>query len=116
MWNESPALTVILDLAYKYFDEFKLLLCCSEGTKYSNYIHELVSMQQKETLAYMEVARKKGFPVKDIIVEELHLLLSAYSTAVFEIVVHDFSRKEAEHYIKTLQDFFKPGWRAVLGL
>ena len=116
MWNESPALKTLLDSIYRNFDEFKLLLCCSDGTKYAGFIHHFVLMEQKETLAYLEAARKKGLPVKDIKPEELHLLLSAYSAAVFEVVVHDFSREDAEHYLQTLQTFYSPGWRAVLGI
>lgn len=46
----------------------------------------------------------------------MHLLMSAYVTALFEVVVHDFPMEDAVHYMKTFQDFFCSGWRAVLGL
>jgi AcrR family transcriptional regulator len=116
MWSESAELAILLDMIYQNFDEFKLLICRSEGTKYANFVHKFVSIEQKETLAFLEAAREKGFPVKDIKPEELHLLLSAYYAAVFEIVIHDFSREDAEHYLQTLQTFYNPGWRAVLGI
>lgn len=116
MWAEGGEIVRFLDLIYDHFDEFKLLLCCSAGTRYENFAHDFVMLEQRETLAFMEAAKKRGIPVKEIREEELHLLLSAYITAVFEVVVHDFSREDAVHYVTTLQQFFYPGWRAVLGL
>lgn len=116
LWNQGTELNMTLDLVYNNFDVFKLLLCRSEGTKYANWLHQFVMLEQKETLAYMEAARQKGIPVRDIKPEELHLLLTAYAGALFEVVVHDFSKEDAIHYLKTLEEFFTPGWRAVLGL
>ncbi len=116
MWNEQADLSLFMDLMYSYFEEFKLLICCSQGTKHANFIHDFVTMEQKETLEFLEEARKKGILVNDIVPKELHLLLSAYYTSVFEVVVHDFSREEAKHYLDTLQKFFYPGWRRILGL
>lgn len=81
-----------------------------------SFLHDLVMLEQEETLKFMEVARKKGFSVKMVKEEELHLLLSAYVTALFEVVVHDFPKEEARHYLETFQAFFYPGWRAILGL
>jgi len=116
MWRNSAEITYFLDLIYDHFEEFKLLLCRSAGTRYENFIHDLVMLEQRETLDYMEAARKQGVPVWEIEPRELHLLLSAYVSAIFEVVAHDFSKDEAAHYLSTLQAFFYPGWRAVLGL
>lgn len=116
LWNAGAELTQMMELIYENFDAFKLLLCRSEGTKYSSFLHDFVMLEQKETLAYLETAKKKGLPVNEISPKELHLLLTAYANALFEVVVHDFSKEEALHYLRTLQKFFYPGWRAVLGL
>ena len=116
MWESGSDLSVFLDLIYRHFDEFKLLLCCSEGTKFDNFVHDFVIMEQKETISFLKTARGQGIPVKGIKPKELHLLLSAYAAAIFEVVIHDFTQTEAQHYLKTLQAFFYPGWRAVLGL
>ena len=40
----------------------------------------------------------------------------AYTNALFEVVVHDFTKEEALHYLDTMHQFFIPGWRAILGL
>lgn len=116
MWNNHAEAAMITEVVYPHFDAFKLLICCSEGTRYACYLHELVVLEQKETLAFLDAARERGVPVKDISPDELHLLLSAYVSALFEVVVHDFPLQDAEHYLNTFQQFFYPGWRAVLGL
>ena len=45
----------------------------------------------------------------------MHLLMSAYVTALFEVVVHDFPLEDARHYLRTFHEFFYPAWRTVLG-
>lgn len=116
MWYRGTELTMMLDLVYENFDAFKLLLCRSEGTKYASFLHDFVMLEQQETLLYLEAARARGVPVRDVKPEELHLLLTAYAGAMFEVVVHDFSKEDAAHYLKTLEEFFTPGWRTILGL
>jgi len=116
MWKENADLELFMELVYGYFDEFKLLICCSEGTKHANFIHDFVTMEQEETMEFLVAARSQGIHVNEIVPKELHLLLSAYYSAVFEVVIHDFSKEDSKHYLDTLQKFFYPGWRAVLGL
>lgn len=116
MWESEAEAAMIREVIYPHFVSFKLLVCCSEGTRFADFQHHIVMLEQKETIAFLEAARARNLPVKDISPEELHLLLSAYVSALFEVVVHDFSLEEAEHYLKTFAEFFVPGWRAVLGL
>lgn len=92
------------------------MLCHAQGTRHENFIHDFVTENEKETYAYLKEVKVKGIEVNDIVPKELHLLLSAYYSAVFEIIIHDFTREEAEHYVETLQKFFYPGWRNILGL
>lgn len=116
MWKNNQEIFYFLDLIYEYYDEFKLLVCCSSGTCHENFVHDFVMREQRETLAFMEAAKAKGIPVNEIRPQELHMLLSAYVSAIFEIVNHDFTKEDATHYLETLRKFFYPGWRAVLGL
>ena len=46
---------------------------------------------------------------------QLHLLLSAYTTAMFEPVVHLYTMEEALHSLKTVEAFFLPGWKQLMG-
>ena len=95
MWDSGNDLGLVVEQIYSHFNEFKLLLCCSAGTKYAWFLHDIVVMEQQETLAYMEEAKKHGVPVKEVDPKELHLLMTAYTNALFEVVVHDFTKEEA---------------------
>ena len=97
-------------------DEFKLLMTCSAGTKYENFIHEYAGENQKELVEAIRYLRDKGFPARDIDEEELHMLISAYLTACFEPIIHDCDDAKIEKYLDTIQKFFMPGWQSIMGL
>ena len=103
-------------VVYPNFDAFKLLLCRSAGTRYENFVDRLVMTKVKTALAFLKHARSMGLPVRDVEERELHLLITAYVTALTESVVHDFTPEQTCHYLQTHQAFFRPGFRAVLGI
>jgi AcrR family transcriptional regulator len=107
---------MVKDVILPKRDEFKLLMTCSGGTKYENFIHEYALDNQKALLGAIGYLKEKGFPVADIDEEELHMLLSAYLTACFEPVIHDCDETGLEKYLNTIQDFFMPGWLKIMGL
>ena len=100
---------------YPYEDEFRLLFQCAQGTKYENFIHDIVRVQQKDLLKTMKFMKEKGMKVKEISEEEMHMIMSAYTTALFEPFIHNFSRERAEECLRTIEDFFMPGWQKLLG-
>jgi hypothetical protein len=59
--------------------------------------------------------KKLGLDVKDISEEELHIVTTAYCTALFEPVVRNYSLEEAVSYLDTVEAFFMPGWKNLLG-
>jgi AcrR family transcriptional regulator len=97
-------------------DEFKLLMTCSSGTKYENFIHEFVQDNQKEFLEVIRILKDNGYPVTLVDEEELHMLLSAYLTACFEPIIHDVDETKIDKYLNTIQDFFMPGWLKIMGI
>ncbi len=115
MWSGDTDLTRLVDVVYDHFDAFRLLLRSSAGTRFEHFFDEFIEIDQAETMRYMDALRARGIHVNDVVPEELHLLLNAYYSAFFEVVVHDFSKKDALHYLETLKQFFTPGWRAFLG-
>ncbi len=54
--------------------------------------------------------------IKDVDPMEMHLLTSAYVEAVFQPVTHNLDREKALHYASTLQEFYRPAWRALFGI
>ncbi|WP_408072598.1 TetR/AcrR family transcriptional regulator [Butyrivibrio sp. JL13D10] len=115
MWGDSDQAGLIVELIYKNFKANKLLFCKSEGTKYEDYLHEVVTKVQTATLTFMKEIEDKGIVVNHVDEKEMHLLLSAQYAAMLEMVNHDFSYEEALHYCGTVNTFFKEGWRKFLG-
>lgn len=109
-------LDLIRDIIIPHKEEFRLLLTSSRGTKYENFINDFVSGNQKEMMKMFEYLKSKGFPVKDVSEEELHILLSAYLTACFEPVIHGFSEEQIVSHLNTVREFFLPGWRNLMGM
>ena len=97
-------------------DEFILLMSRSNGTKYENFIHDYVEGNQKEFVEAIRYLKEKGYPTRELSEEELHMLLSAYLTACFEPIVHDYDDEKVEQYLNTVQEFFMPGWLRIMGV
>ena len=97
-------------------DEFILLMSRSGGTKYENFIHDYVEGNQKEFMEAIRYLKEKGYPAAELSEEELHMLLSAYLTACFEPIIHDYDDAMVEKYLNTVQDFFMPGWLKIMGV
>ena len=53
--------------------------------------------------------------IEKIDAKEMHLLLSAYTTALFEPVIHGYTEEEAYRCSEMLEEFFLPGWKQLLG-
>ena len=85
------------------------------GTKYENFLHDLTETGQGQFLSYLPVLRELGYPVWDISPAALHLLLSAYPTALFEPVIHSYPPDDAIRCLDTVEAFFLPGWKKLMG-
>ena len=107
---------LILKVILPNREEFKLLVTSAKGTKYENFVHDYVVRNQKDFREAFMLLKKQGYPVKDIDDESLHVLLSAYVTACFEPIIHDYSDERIKEYLKMIQEFFMPGWMNIMGL
>ena len=107
---------LIKDVILPRRDEFKLLMTRSRGTKYENFINDYVEENQKKFMDAIRFLKKNGYKTIDISEEELHMLLSAYLTACFEPIIHDYDDKKIIKYLNTVQQFFMPGWLKIMGI
>ncbi len=113
-WRDSE-IDMMREVVYPNMEEYHLLLAKSKGSKYENFLHDLTQQCQNRLLGYIPMLKKQGYEVWDIEPKELHLLLSAYITAMFEPVVHNYSMEEALRCLKTVEAFFLPGWKQLMG-
>ena len=112
----GDAMLRMLDYIYEYVDAFKLLILCAEGTKYADFIHQLVLKETGSTFAYIETLKQMGISIKPINKNLIHMLSSGLFTGVFETIVHDMPKEEAKEYICQLQQFHTAGWEQLLGV
>lgn len=116
LWVDLGEAVRAMTYIYHHFDEFKLIVCKSQGTKYEDFTHEMAELKEEVTFRYMKALVENGISVNDVDQKEFHLLVTANVEAVFQAVIHDFSRKEALHYAQTLEKFYLPAWRSLFGL
>lgn len=107
-------LTVMLDQIYKNRDAFKLLVCHSEGTDFAGFVDEMVAMDEKYTLLYIEHTQNDVLTSGRAKPQLIHLLCSSFMHGFYEFVRHDMPREEAIEYVNQLQQFYERGWRDLL--
>jgi AcrR family transcriptional regulator len=99
---------------YKHFDDFKLLISCSDNTVLSNFIQRLAEQEVNSTfrffMSYAENAVSNGRLTPGFV----HLVSEAFFTGVFQVIVYDMPREKGEKHIKRLKSFFSAGWMATL--
>lgn len=100
---------------YENLDEFRLLLDASYGTRFHNFVDELVRIEVEYTYKYMETV---GYPEKcgDALTEKLlHIVTTSRFESIFEIIRHGMSHSEAEKYIELLSRCHRTGFLAIFG-
>ena len=105
----------MLHYAYEHLDGCKLLLCCSEGTKYAGLIDEMVEIEVDSTHAYQDVLRKLGRHSPDIDPRLEHILITGMFHTFFELIIHEMPLSDAENYLREMRAFYTAGWMKIMG-
>lgn len=105
-----------LEYIYDHLDEFHLILMCSDGTRYSNMIDEMMKVEEESTEKFIALMRKNGMEIPEIDPLLEHMVTSGYFTSFFEVVRHSVPREDARIYIQNLQAFYKAGWERLFGM
>ena len=106
----------LLAYAYDHLDVFRLILCCSEGTKYAGLIDEMVDIEMQASLESVNVMRRSGKAVPDIDPVLEHILITGMFNAFFEMISHQMPREQAEVYLREMRAFYTAGWFRIMGL
>ena len=104
------------DYLYDNHDAFKLILCCSEGTAYSDLVHMMAQLDVQATHDFTQTTGEAGIQLNPVNPMLEHILTSSMFTAYFELIVHDVPRQQAETYIQQLLLFYSAGWQKIMGL
>lgn len=100
-------------LLYQHRDGFTLLLCKAAGTVYANFQHDWVETMTQGTWAYYLEARRRGLAHTDLSNQELHVLLSAFWTTIYEPFIHGYTWDQIVFHSHLVCGLFN--WNQVLG-
>lgn len=105
----------LVEYMYDHLDEFRLLLDASYGTRFHNFVDELVRIEVEYTYKYMEAigysARMEGALTEQL----LHIVTTSRFESIFEVIRHGMSRAEAKEYIELLSRYHRTGFFAIFG-
>ena len=105
----------MVDYICAHREPVKLLLCCAEGTSYEHFVHNMVEVEVESTLQYMEVLRHLGRDVPELSRSLCHIIASGMFSGLFEIVVHDMPREQAQRDVEQFRQFYTGGWLKLMG-
>ena len=105
----------MVDYICQHRQAVKLLLCRAEGTGYEQFIHNMVEVEVEYTLQYMEVLRHLGKDIPVLDRSLCHIIASGMFNGVFEIVVHDMPREQAQRDVEQFRQFYTGGWLKLMG-
>lgn len=109
----SNGMIGMIDYIYDHLDEFKLLLDASYGTKYQNFVEELVRVETEYTYKYMEVTGCFMEMEEAVSRDFLHIVDTAYFEGIFEVIRHEMSREKAKQYVSMLGEYHHAGFQAI---
>ena len=114
IWELTPETQRhIVEMLYDDYEGFRLLLCHAEGTKYVYFIHDFVSNVTARSYRFAQEAYQRGISSFLIDEEELHMLLTAYWSTMFEPIIHGLPKEKALRHSEAVAKLFN--WTLVLG-
>lgn len=114
--SEDKVISLFIDYIYEYFDEFKLIICASNGSSYANYVDRLITLESRSIDYLIEVLKGAGYDVPVLRADLNHMLISAYFNGIFEVIAHDMKKEDAVNHIQILTNFFFSGWNNLFNL
>ncbi len=98
---------------YERYDAFQLLLKCANGTIYENFCHDWVERITDSTMVYYQEARRRGIAASDLSHEEMHILLTAFWSTIYEPFIHGYTWAQMEAHSALVCHLFN--WQQTLG-
>lgn len=105
----------LVEYMYDHLDEFRLLLDASYGTRFHNFVDELVRIEVEYTYKYMEAVGSTAQLGDATTQRMLHIVTTSRFESIFEIIRHGMSLEEAREYIGLLSRYHRTGFLAVFG-
>ena len=95
-----------LAFLYERYDDFVLLLRASSGSSYQDFANNWVEQMNEATYSYYEEAYRRGIVSSLHTKEEMHILISAYWTTIYEPFIHGMKWEAIKKHCKIVCKFF----------
>lgn len=109
------AMLDMVDYIYDHFDDFRLLLDSSYGTKFHNFVDRLVSIEEEYTWKWLEATGSRIEPEGEMTKEFYHIMTTSYFEGIFEVVRHRLDRENAKKYVAMMGKYHHAGFLAIAG-
>lgn len=101
-----------IELLYSEKESMKILMSKSEGTKYYNYLHDFTEENVNISYNFMKELEEKNMCKINVSYKEFHVLLTSYWSAIFELIIHDFTKEQALIFSEKIVVFFS--WENII--
>ncbi len=101
----------VLEFIYSEFELSKLLINCSKGSKYENFIDLLIEIEEQSSL---KVIGDEQFKNNNINLFFVHVISTSGVNNMIEVIRHELSKDEAFEYISKVQKFYYTGFKELL--
>lgn len=106
----------VLKYAYEHLEEMKILLLSSAGTRYEDFIHQMVEKEIQSSRDFTEVLKQMGMDAPTYNSRFEHTIMSGMYNSYFELIIHDVPYEEAKECAESIYRFYSAGWAACMGL
>ncbi len=113
--ESADCINWLIDYIYEHYEDFKILICCSEGTSYDGFIHSMAKIEAEYTLQYIDVLKSLGNEVPPIDTELCHIIASGMFEGLFEVIRHDMPKERTQKFVAQLSEFYTAGWLKIIG-
>lgn len=101
---------------FEHKDVFELLVFGSYGTKFNNFLDEIIEREDKNHFEILSMIYGEEH-VNDVITNRgIHLINHAYFYALSEVAVHSKSIEEVKLNATLISEFFNEGWKKIRGI
>ncbi|WP_432401894.1 TetR/AcrR family transcriptional regulator [Wukongibacter sp. M2B1] len=111
--NSLDNLHLIYDFIYNHFDVYKLLVTGAEGSSRSDFVHTIVDLEVKHTLAYLDKMKSNNNLNAEIDDTFIHVISESYINTLLEPVRHNMDKEEALKNLNAIVCFYTGGWQSI---
>ncbi len=110
------SIETLIHYVYSESEVFRLILACSGGTSYENFVNDLIDKECKNTLLFLEKCKRFMKKPENITERLIRIGSSMVINYVFDAFLNGVSEEDNIRETKLASDFCIAGYRELLGL